>query len=206
MKGNLFVVSAPSGAGKTSLVNALLEINKAIDLSVSYTTRAPRPGETDGKDYHFVSRDKFLEMTKHGDFVESAEVYGNLYGTSQSWISREMSEGRDILLEIDWQGAAQVRKKFPDCISIFILPPSLQALETRLTGRKQDSAEVIERRLLAAQEDIGHVAEFDYVIINDILDVALQQLNAVVVAASQVRERQLARHADLINQLQKQEK
>lgn len=206
MKGNLFVVSAPSGAGKTSLVNALLEINKGIDLSVSYTTRAPRPGETDGKDYHFISRDNFLEMTQHGDFVESAEVYGNLYGTSQSWITREMSEGRDILLEIDWQGAAQVRKKFPDCISIFILPPSLQALESRLTGRKQDSAEVIERRLLAAQEDIGHVAEFDYVIINDILDMALQQFNAVVTAAGLGRERQLARHADLINQLQKQEK
>ena len=206
MKGNLFVVSAPSGAGKTSLVNALLGINKGLDLSVSYTTRAPRPGETDGKEYHFVSRDKFLEMAKHGDFVESAEVYGNLYGTSQSWITREMSEGRDILLEIDWQGATQVRKKFPDCISIFILPPSLKALENRLNGRKQDSAEVIARRLQAAQEDIGHVAEFDYVIINDILDVALQQLNAVVVASGLGRQRQLARHADLINQLQKQEK
>ncbi len=206
MKGNLFVVSAPSGAGKTSLVNALLGINKNIDLSVSYTTRPARPGETDGKDYHFISKEQFLEMAKHGDFVESAEVYGNLYGTSQSWISKEMAAGRDILLEIDWQGAAQVRKKFPDSISIYILPPSLTALETRLTGRKQDSADIISRRLQAAQEDIGHVAEFDYVIINDILDVALLQLNAITVASALGRERQLARHADLINQLQKQEK
>ena len=206
MKGNLFVVSAPSGAGKTSLVNALLGINKNIDLSVSYTTRPARPGETDGKDYHFISKEQFLEMAKHGDFVESAEVYGNLYGTSQSWISKEMAAGRDILLEIDWQGAAQVRKKFPDSISIYILPPSLTALETRLTGRKQDSADIISRRLQAAQEDIGHVAEFDYVIINDILDVALLQLNAITVASALGRERQLARHADLINQSQKQEK
>jgi guanylate kinase len=205
MSGNLFVVSAPSGAGKTSLVNALLAINKSIDLSVSYTSRAARPGEVDGQDYHFVSRDTFLEMIKHGDFVESAEVYGNLYGTSQSWISKEMQGGHDILLEIDWQGAAQVRKKFPDCISIFILPPSLKALETRLTGRKQDSAEVIARRLQSSQEDIAHVAEFDYVIINDKLDEALHQLNSIVIAMGLRRERQLARQASLINQLQKQE-
>jgi len=205
MKGNLFVVSAPSGAGKTSLVNALLNINKSVDLSVSYTSRPARPGETNGKDYHFVNRDTFLTMAKNGDFVESAEVYGNLYGTSQSWISSEMQEGRDILLEIDWQGAEQVRHKFPECISIFILPPSLQALETRLTGRKQDSAEVIAKRLHSAQEDIAHVAEFDYVIINDILDEALKQLNAIVIATGLLRERQLSRHTNLINQLQKQE-
>ncbi len=206
MSGNLFVVSAPSGAGKTSLVNALLGINKSIDLSVSYTSRPARPGEINGQDYHFVSRETFLGMINKGDFVESAEVYGNLYGTSQSWISKEMKAGRDILLEIDWQGAAQVRVKFPDCISIFILPPSIQALETRLTGRKQDSAEVIARRLHAAQDDIAHVAEFDYVIINDKLDEALQQLNSIVIAMGLRRERQLARQAALINQLQKQEK
>ena len=206
MSGNLFVVSAPSGAGKTSLVNALLGINKRIDLSVSYTSRPARPGEVDSKDYHFVTRDDFLAMAKHGDFVESAEVYGNLYGTSQSWISKEMHDGRDILLEIDWQGATQVRKKFPESISIFILPPSLQALATRLQGRKQDSAEVIAKRLHAAQDDIAHVAEFDYVIINDILDDALQQLNAIVVAAGLRCDRQLARQENLINLLQKQEK
>ena len=205
MSGNLFIVSAPSGAGKTSLVKALLTVNKNIDVSVSYTSRPPRAGEIDGKDYHFVSREAFLTMIHHGDFLESAEVYGNFYGTSQSWLNKELQSGRDILLEIDWQGAAQVRQKFPNCIPIFILPPSLQALETRLKGRGQDSPEVIARRLQAAQEDIAHVAEFDYVIINDKLDEALQQLNAVVVAAGLRRDRQLVRKASLINQLQKQE-
>lgn len=202
MPGNLFIVSAPSGAGKTSLVTALLNCNKQIDVSVSYTTRTPRPGEIEGKHYHFVSREIFLAMAKHGDFLESAEVYGNLYGTSQSWIETETANGRDILLEIDWQGAAQVRLVFPDCISIFILPPSLEALATRLTGRGQDSAEVIAQRLHAAQGDIAHVAEFDYVIINDKLDEALQQLNAIVVAASLRRDRQLSRQQNLINRLQ----
>jgi guanylate kinase len=202
MSGNLFIVSAPSGAGKTSLVNALLAATPDIDLSVSYTTRAPRPGEVDGREYHFVSRATFLEMAQRGDFLESAEVYGNLYGTSQVWIRNEIAHGRDILLEIDWQGAAQVRKIFPGCISIFILPPSLQALETRLKGRKQDSAEVIEQRLQAARDDIAHVAEFDYVIINDKLDEAVRELQAVVVAAGLRREVQLARRQDLINQLQ----
>ena len=201
MSGNLFIVSAPSGTGKTSLVNALLRSNRQIDLSVSYTTRSPRPGETDGKDYHFINRETFLNMAKHGDFLESAEVYGNLYGTSQSWIETETSCGRDILLEIDWQGAAQVRRKFPGCITIFILPPSLQALEERLKARAQDSASVIATRLQAAQEDIAHVAEFDYVIINDKLDQALQQLSAVVVAAGLRRERQLDSLETLINQL-----
>jgi len=203
MSGNLFIVSAPSGAGKTSLVTALLNINKQIDLSVSYTTRAPRPGETNGVDYHFVTREQFTEMAKRGDFLESAEVYGNYYGTSQSWISQENGRGKDILLEIDWQGAAQGRSKFPDSIGIFILPPSLEALESRLHGRKQDSTEIISKRLQAAREDISHVAEFDYVIINDQLDVALHQLNAVVVAAGLRRNRQLTRQANLINQLQK---
>ena len=201
MSGNLFIISAPSGAGKTSLVNAMLASTPGIDLSVSYTTRAPRPGEVDGREYHFVSRETFLEMTERGDFLESAEVYGNLYGTSQTWIKAETAEGRDILLEIDWQGAAQVRKLFPDCIGVFILPPSLAALETRLKGRKQDSAEVIEQRLQAARDDIAHVDEFDYVIINDKLDEAVQQFRAIVVAAGLRRDRQLARRQDLINQL-----
>ncbi|WP_283742895.1 guanylate kinase [Sideroxydans sp. CL21] len=203
MSGNLFIVSAPSGAGKTSLVSALLKSNRHIALSVSYTTRAPRTGEIDGKDYHFVSRERFLEMAQHGDFLESAEVYGNLYGTSQSWIEKELASERDILLEIDWQGAEQVRRLMPHVISIFILPPSLSALETRLQGRGQDSAEVIARRMQAARDDISHVAEFDYVIINDKLDEALKQLDAVVIASGLHRDSQLTRHATLINQLHK---
>jgi guanylate kinase len=203
MSGDLFIVSAPSGAGKTSVVKALLSGASNIALSISYTTRQPRPAETDGKDYHFVSRETFLEMAQRGDFLESAEVYGNLYGTSQSWIRAETAKGHDILLEIDWQGAAQVRRVFPDCIGIFILPPSLQALETRLRGRGQDSDEVIARRMQAACDDIAHVAEFDYVIINDKLDDAVQHLEAIVVAAGLRRNRQLARHQDLINQLKR---
>lgn len=203
MSGNLFIISAPSGAGKTSLVSALLKSNEHIALSVSFTTRAPRTGETDGKDYHFISRERFMEMAKHGDFLESAEVYGNLYGTSQSWIEKELVSGRDILLEIDWQGAEQVRRLMPHAISIFILPPSLSALESRLQGRGQDSAEVIAHRLQAAQEDISHVAEFDYVIINDKLNEALRQLEAVVIAVGLHRDSQLSRHAALINQLHK---
>ncbi len=201
MQGNLFIVSAPSGAGKTSLVKALLASTPEIELSVSYTTRSPRPGEVNGRDYHFVSRENFLQMAEHGDFLESAEVYGNLYGTSQSWIQAQTAKGRHLLLEIDWQGAAQVRRVFPDSISIFILPPSLQVLETRLTGRGQDSAEVIARRMQTARDEMSHVAEFDYVIINDKLDEAVQQLRAIVVAAGLRRDRQLALHQNLINQL-----
>jgi guanylate kinase len=206
MSGSLFVISAPSGAGKTSLVQALLNINPQISLSVSYTTRAPRAGEIDGKAYHFVSRDRFLEMAAGGEFLESAEVYGNLYGTSQRWIAEETAKGNDVLLEIDWQGAQQVRRLFPHCITIFILPPSLEALEQRLSGRGKDSAEVIAKRLAAAHEDVSHVAEFDYVIINDNLNEALRELNAVVLAARLRGSRQLARHQQLINQLQTSEK
>lgn len=202
MSGNLFIVSAPSGAGKTSLVRALLDINPLINLSVSYTTRNPRPGETDGRDYHFVSRETFVAMMKNGEFLESAEVYGNLYGTSQRWIEKEIEQGRDILLEIDWQGAAQVRRLFPQAISIFILPPSLEALEQRLKGRGKDNDEVIARRMAAVRDDVAHVAEFDYVIINDNLNEALRELNSVALAARTRGSVQLSRHQELINQLQ----
>src|SRR5574340_476948 len=205
MSGNLFVISAPSGAGKTSLVHALLNINPQLDLSVSYTTRNPRPGEQDGKDYHFVSREVFLAMTGRGEFLESAEVYGNFYGTSQAWISRGVEKGRDILLEIDWQGAAQVRRLFPKCISIFILPPSMEALEQRLKGRAKDDGQVIARRMAAVREDVAHVAEFDYVIINDNLNEALRELNAVVLSTRVRCAAQLVRHQALINQLQNPE-
>jgi guanylate kinase len=203
MPGNLFIVSAPSGAGKTSLVAALLASTPDIALSISYTTRPPRPGEVNGKDYHFVSRETFVDMTGRGDFLESAEIYGNLYGTSQSWIKAEIESGRDILLEIDWQGAAQVRRFFPDCISIFILPPSIQTLEDRLKGRGKDSEEVIARRMQTACDEIAHVFEFDYVIINNKLDEAVQQLRSVVIAARMRREHQLALHQDLIDQLKR---
>jgi guanylate kinase len=205
MSGSLFVISAPSGAGKTSLVHALLNINPQIDLSVSYTTRAPRAGEVNGKDYHFVSHEAFLAAAARGEFLESAEVYGNLYGTSQSWITQENAKDRDILLEIDWQGAAQVRKLFPQCISIFILPPSLAALEQRLKGRGKDNDSVIAGRLAAVREDVSHVAEFDYVIINDNLNEALRELNSIVLCARTRGSRQLARHQKLINQLQTSE-
>ena len=205
MSGNLFIISAPSGAGKTSLVNALLNINPQIDLSVSYTTREPRAGEHDGKDYHFVSREAFLAMAARGEFLESAEVYGNLYGTSQTWINLEIAKGRDILLEIDWQGAEQVRRLFPECISIFILPPSLEALAQRLTSRGKDNAVVIAKRMAAVREDVAHISEFDYVIINDNLNEALRELNAVALASKLHCAKQLVRHQTLINQLQNSE-
>jgi guanylate kinase len=205
MSGSLFVISAPSGAGKTSLVHALLATNPQIDLSVSYTTREPREGEQDGTAYHFISRETFLEMAGRGEFLESAEVYGNFYGTSQSWIAQENAKDRDILLEIDWQGAAQVRRLFPECISIFILPPTIAALEQRLKGRGKDPDDVIARRMAAVREDVAHVAEFDYVIINDDLNEALKEFNAVVLAARLRGACQLARHQTLINQLQNPE-
>ncbi len=205
MSGELFVISAPSGAGKTSLVQALLSINPQIHLSVSYTTRDPRPGEHDGRDYHFVSREEFLAMANRGEFMESAEVYGNLYGTSQTWISQENAQGHDVLLEIDWRGAAQVRRLFPECTSIFILPPSMKALEQRLTGRGKDNAAVIAKRMAAVRDDVAHVAEFDYVIINDNLNEALRELNAVVLSARVLCAKQLSRHQTLINQLQNPE-
>ncbi|HUX62352.1 guanylate kinase [Sulfuricella sp.] len=199
--GNLFIVTAPSGAGKTSLVRALLQNDSQVKLSVSYTTRPARPGEVDGKDYHFVTEQKFLEMLERGDFLESAQVYGNRYGTSQPWIESAMNSGTDILLEIDWQGAAQVRKIFPRATGIFILPPSLEALLARLTGRGQDSEEIIARRLAAAREDIGHVEEFDYVIINDIFETALQDLISVIRAQRLTASRQLSVHADMIGKM-----
>ncbi len=194
-KGNIYVVTAPSGAGKTSLVRALLDVDGQVRLSISYTTRAPRPGEVDGKDYHFIGETAFLAMLERGDFLESAEVYGNRYGTSQPWIEGVVDSGADILLEIDWQGAAQVRRIFPEAIGIFILPPSLEALTERLKGRGTDAAEVVARRLAAAREDIGHVEEFDYVIINDDFNTALQELLAVIRAQRLRAEAQLRRHA-----------
>lgn len=179
----------------------LLAADPNVQLSISYTTRPPRPGETDGKDYHFVSLETFISMLEKGEFLESAEVYGNRYGTSQTWISRETAIGKDILLEIDWQGAAQVRKLLPEAIGIFILPPSLDALRWRLKNRSQDSDEVIERRMQAAREDISHVSEFNYVIINNDFKEAVQDLLAAIRASRLTVTKQLSRHSDLLTQL-----
>ena len=201
MVGNLFVVTAPSGAGKTSLVRALLAQDMRVQLSISYTTRAPRPGERDGCDYHFVSMDRFKTMLEAGAFLESAAVYGNYYGTSEQWLRQALAAGKDILLEIDWQGAAQVRRLFADVVGIFIVPPSLTVLQQRLIGRGQDSAEVVSGRLAAAYEDISHVGEFDYVIINKDFDTALADMLAVFRAYRLRTNFQQVGHADLFTSL-----
>jgi guanylate kinase len=178
--GTLFVVSAPSGAGKTTLVKLLLARDDRIRHSVSYTTRLPRPGEQDGHEYHFISVAAFTEMRDRGDFLEWAEVHGNFYGTSQVWLVERVRSGQDALLEIDWQGARQVRAVFPQAVSVFILPPSVPELERRLRHRAQDADDVIERRVAAALGEMRHVGEFDFVIINKDLQVASEDLGAVV--------------------------
>ncbi|MBI4990051.1 MAG: guanylate kinase [Rhodocyclales bacterium] len=197
MTGNLFIVAAPSGAGKTTLVKMLLERDGGIKLSVSTTTRAPRPGEADGREYHFVDVPTFAALRERGEFLESAEVHGNHYGTSRAWIERQMAAGQDILLEIDWQGAQQVRKAFPGCVGIFILPPSVEELERRLRGRGQDSADIIARRVAAALGEMRHVNEFDYVIINNKLPEAIEDLQTVVRAIRLRYASQLDRHRAL---------
>ena len=196
--GHLYIIAAPSGAGKSSLVAALLAEDRLVRLSVSHTTRSPRPSEVDGKDYYFVDRDKFLHMAANGEFLESAEVYGNLYGTSQRWIEETRNSGHDVVLEIDWQGAQQLRKIFSNVVSIFILPPNLEALRARLEGRKQDTPETIARRLAAAQEDISHVVEFDYVIINNNFTDAVKDLCGIIRTQRLQLARQLAAHDTLL--------
>lgn len=179
-KGTLFIVMAPSGAGKTSLVNALVAQEPALRVSVSHTTRAARPGEVDGEDYHFVSSQEFMTMLEAGAFLESAEVYGNHYGTSQAWVNEQLHNGIDVILEIDWQGAEQIRRLIPDVCSIFILPPSLESLQQRLQERKQDDAETIKRRMHQAREQISHVAEADFIVVNDDFETALADIRAII--------------------------
>ena len=180
--GILFIISAPSGAGKTSLVAELLHNMSNIKASISHTTRDRRPGEVDAVNYHFTSRDQFVEMIEQSAFLEHAEVFGNFYGTSQQWVADTLASGEDVILEIDWQGAAQVRKLFPDSTSIFILPPSKQALRERLHKRAQDDAEVIEKRVAAATEEMSHYIEADFMVVNDDFDTALQQMISIVSA------------------------
>ena len=201
MSGTLFIVSSPSGGGKTSLVKSLLQAEPDVRLSISHTTRPPRAGEADGRDYHFVPLETFQRMLEAGEFLESAEIYGNRYGTSQKWIEGERAAGRDVLLEIDWQGAQQVRRLMPGTVSIFVLPPSPEVLEARLRGRGQDSAEVIARRLAAARDEIGHAPEYDYVIINEDFSRAALDLRSIVRAERLKTASQLARHSSLINRM-----
>jgi len=195
MPGTLIIITAPSGAGKTTLVHGLLARDARVKLSVSYTTRAPREGEVDGQHYHFVDIERFRAMRDAGEFLEWAEVHGNYYGTSRAWIGERIGAGDDILLEIDWQGAQQVRKTFPEAVGVFVLPPSFEVLEQRLRGRGTDSDDVISRRLLGARGEMRHVGEFDYVILNDVLDDAITDLVAIVRASRLRCGRQRERHA-----------
>ncbi len=197
----LFIIAAPSGAGKSSLVNALLAREAGIQLSISHTTRPPRPGESEGCHYHFTDRAHFAAMLAEDAFLEHAEVHGNAYGTSRAELVRAAAASRDLLLEIDWQGARQVRQRLPDAISVFILPPSREALEQRLHARGQDSEAVIRRRLAAAREEMSHFDEFDYVIVNEHFDSALDELHAIVRASRLRQPVQAARHAERVRAL-----
>lgn len=199
-RGRLYVIAAPSGAGKTSLVKALLERRPELEVSVSYTTRKPRPNEVDGRDYSFITPERFRELIAADALLEHADVFDNHYGTGRERVERALAAGRDVILEIDWQGARQVRKLFPRMVGIFILPPSLAELRRRLTDRGKDSPEVIERRMASAREEISHVLEFEYIIVNEQFDVALADLQAVVRAARLSRERGASRLSRLLDE------
>jgi guanylate kinase len=179
-RGSLFIIAAPSGGGKTSLVNALLKQDPRLVLSISHTTRAARPGEIDGQHYHFVSGPEYDQMVNDGDFMEYARVFDYHYGTNRNSVALQLEQDRDVILEIDWQGARQVRKVFPKCCLIFIIPPSLEVLRKRLTGRRQDSEKVIQRRMRDAQAEISHWAEFDHLVVNDNFDTALEELRSII--------------------------
>lgn len=199
--GSIFVLSAPSGAGKTSLVKALLPTIDNLTLSISHTTRMQRPGETDGKDYYFVSQAIFQRMLSEGVFIEHACVYGNYYGTSRAHIEQDLQQGKNILLEIDWQGAEQVKQHFADAIRIFILPPSREALYQRLTNRGQDDAQIIAQRMQQAKQEMQHYTQSDYLLINDDFDLALSQLQSIIQAGLLRRAQQQLKQADLLREL-----
>jgi guanylate kinase len=199
--GTLYIVSAASGTGKTSLLKALLEQTKGISISVSHTTRDARVGEVNGQHYHFVGKNTFHNLIEDGDFLEHAEVFGNFYGTSQSAVERQLNDGDDVILEIDWQGAEQVRKLMPQAVSIFILPPSRSALLSRLQGRGQDSEEIIAGRMAEAVRELSHYNDFDYIIVNDVFDSALVELKSVFEANRLTTARQSQDHNQMISQL-----
>lgn len=196
--GTLYIVSAPSGAGKTTLVKALVEQIDTLRVSVSHTTRAMRPGEIDGLNYHFTHREQFLKQVGEGDFLEHAEVFGNLYGTSQSTVEQTLADGHDLILEIDWQGAQQVRRALPQARSIFILPPSREALQQRLSNRGQDSEEVIAARMALATKEMSHYVEYDYIIINDDFQIALDEIKSILTGARLTLARQQAVYHQLL--------
>ncbi|MDX1504383.1 MAG: guanylate kinase [Spongiibacter sp.] len=200
-KGTLFTVSAPSGAGKTSLVARLLKETQGIQVSISHTTRPMRPGEQHGINYHFIDHEQFQQMLSQSAFLEHAQVFDNFYGTSQAWVEDTLLGGTDVILEIDWQGAAQVRRLMPDTVSIFILPPSQEALRERLTGRGQDDDTVINRRMAAAVAEMSHYVEGDFVVINDDFEQALVELKAIIHSQRLKLEKQQQRHADLLSAL-----
>ncbi|MES9865138.1 MAG: guanylate kinase [Candidatus Thiodiazotropha sp. LLP2] len=199
--GTLYILSAPSGAGKTSLLKVLREQDGELHVSVSHTTRPMRPGEESGRDYHFVGMEVFEQMISAGAFLEHAEVFGNYYGTSEAEVRGQLDAGRDTVLEIDWQGARQVRERFPEAVSIFILPPSPEALHDRLSARGQDSEEVIQGRMQQAVSEMSHYDEFDYLVINDEFDIALGELRAIVIAERLRLSYQSDRHATQIHTL-----
>lgn len=201
MRGTLYIVAAPSGAGKSSLVNAVLSRETGIVLSISFTSRKARPGERHAQHYHFISKEEFETMIGNGDFFEHALVHGDYKGTAKQSVEPQLAAGKDVLLEIDWQGARQVREKLPDSISIFILPPSKDALETRMRNRGQDSEEVIKQRLANAREEMSHYNEFDYVIVNENFDAAVSELRAIFQAQRLKCDSQQQRHAELIKNL-----
>jgi guanylate kinase len=199
--GTLYIVSAPSGAGKTSLVKALIDSESSIRVSVSHTTRAMRPGEVDGVNYHFVDHAQFHEMLSRSAFLEHAEVFGNLYGTSQEWVQQTLKAGYDLILEIDWQGAQQVRRLMPEAKSIFILPPTQEALRHRLTNRGQDSGEIIDRRMHKAVSEMSHYVEYDYLVINDDFNHALSDLKSIFRANQLLQQTQQQLHSGLLSEL-----
>ena len=197
--GNLYIVAAPSGGGKTSLVRHLVATLNDIEISVSHTTREIRPGETDGMDYYFVNEEKFMGMVNESAFIEHARVFNNFYGTSEAQINERLEQGIDVALDIDWQGAEQIKRIFPNAVSIFIIPPSIEELEKRLMNRRQDKDEVISDRMIKAQDELSHYPEFDYLIVNDNFEHAAVELRAIVIANRLKMERQINKQTKLLS-------